>query len=56
MTKLELQKLISQLASLGEDKDELDLWYSIFDDLELAEQQELVANLENELHQLQQVH
>ncbi len=53
MTKEELSKIIDQLVALGEDKDELNYWLSIYDDLEPDAQTELVNNLKTELQDLQ---
>ena len=55
MLKRDLQKLAQRLCELGEDKDELNLWVSIYDDLEPDEQTELEANLQNELTKLESV-
>jgi hypothetical protein len=53
MQKTRLKELILKLSDLGEDKDELKLWSSIFQDLEPSEQTELIANLQDELTKLE---
>lgn len=53
MTTEELSKIIDQLVALGEDKDELNFWLRIYDDLEPDAQSELVNNLTKELQDLQ---
>ncbi len=55
MEKFDLQNLIAKLLKLGEDKDELDFWLSLYDDLDPAEQRELTANLEGELQKLERL-
>lgn len=52
MNKEELQKIISKLIELGEDKDELTYWFDIFDDLSEEKQKEVFSNLQEELTKL----
>ena len=53
MKQKELNELINKLSALGEDKDELELWSKIFQDLDPAEQTSLITNLQTELQQLE---
>lgn len=53
MTKEELTKIIEQLVVLGEDKDELNYWLDIYDDLEPHDQEAVSNNLKQELAELQ---
>jgi|GEM_PF-831614 len=53
MKQEELNELINKLLSLGENRDELELWSKIFQDLGPSEQVSLITNLENELQQLE---
>lgn len=55
MQKAELQKLVSNLSNLGEDAKELNLWLNIYDDLQPDEQEELTANLQDELKKLERI-
>ena len=52
ISKQNLEKLVGQLSNLGEDKDELNLWLTIFEDLEPEEQGELTTILQDELKKL----
>ncbi len=45
--------LINKLIELGEDKNELTMWQSIFPKLKLEEKNKLLKNLEDELKQLE---
>ena len=53
MKQEELNELINKLSALGEDRDELELWSKIFQDLDPSEQASLITNLETELQQLE---
>jgi len=55
MEKLNIKKLVAKLSALGEDKAELNLWLSIFEDLQPDEQQELLFNLQDEIKKLEQI-
>lgn len=52
MPEREIDALIAQLVTLGEDPEELEFWTLIYDDLEEAEQQELLTNLKEEIKDL----
>lgn len=52
MNKQELEKIIIKLVELGEDKDELNYWLDIFDDLSEEKQKEIFSNLQEELNKL----
>ena len=49
----ELKNLIEKLIDLGEDKEELSFWQTIFDDLTTTEQKELIKILSEEIQSLQ---
>ena len=49
MNKEDLEKIITKLIELGEDKDELDYWLDIFDDLSADKQKEVFSNFQEEL-------
>ena len=53
MKQEELKNLIDKLITLGEDKDELELWLKLFQDLDPSEQATLISNLQTELQQLE---
>ena len=53
MKQEELKELISKLSVLGEDRDELELWLKIFQDLDPSEQASLITNLQTELQKLE---
>lgn len=55
MEQSELKNLISELVKFGEDKDELEIWLTVFPDLEAGEQNELLGNLRAELEQLKKI-
>ena len=55
MPPQDIENLVERLCKLGEDKDELSLWASIYKDLEPEEQQELVVNLQDELQKLEKI-
>lgn len=48
----ELNEIIEQLVSLGEDRDELEFWRTVAPSLPIEQQQELVNNLKGELEAL----
>jgi hypothetical protein len=48
----ELGQIIQHLIILGEDRDELLYWQSVYEDLSPEQQQELYQNLEQELQAL----
>lgn len=50
-----LKELVDKLSALGEDADELQLWLTIFFDLDPSEQAALVANLQSELQKLERI-
>ncbi|MCX6745240.1 MAG: hypothetical protein NTX82_07000 [Candidatus Parcubacteria bacterium] len=52
MEKTEITNLIIELINLGEDKDELNYWLEIFDDLPEDKQALLYVNLMEELEAL----
>ena len=52
---MNIADLVSKLINLGEDKDELNLWLTIFEDLKPAEQQELTASLQEEIKNLERI-
>ena len=52
MNKEELKQILTKLVELGEDRDELDYWLDIFDDLPEDKQQELFSNFQAELAKL----
>lgn len=47
-----LSQIIDDLITLGENRDELEFWKTIYPDLSASEQKELMNNLENELQKL----
>ncbi len=49
----ELEKLISELVNLGEDREELAFWQTIYPDMTTTEQQELIKILTAEVESLQ---
>lgn len=53
MKEEELNELVSKLSALGENRDELELWSKIFQDLDPSEQTALITNLQTELRQLE---
>lgn len=53
MKQEELNELVNKLAALGEDIDELEMWSSIFQDLDPSERASLVTNLKTELQQIE---
>lgn len=54
MNKQEITQIVGQLVQLGEDRDELDYWLQIYDDLAEEKQALLYVNLKQELENLQQ--
>ena len=52
MEKTEITNLITELIDLGEDKDELNYWLEIFDNLPEDKQALLYVNLKEELEAL----
>lgn len=52
MNKEELKQIITRLIELGEDKDELNYWLDIFDDLPEEKQKEIFLNFQEELTKL----
>ena len=52
MEKTEITNLITELINLGEDRDELNYWLEIFDDLPEDKQALLYVNLKEELEAL----
>jgi hypothetical protein len=54
MDKNEISGLIDKLIELGEDREELQLWLEIYDDLPQEKQIALGDNLKRELESLQQ--
>ncbi len=51
--KEKLKIIIDKLLEYGEDKDELMMWYELFDALDDRTQNGLIHNLEQELEALQ---
>lgn len=49
LSKSHLEKLLKELAILGEDQTELNLWSGIYDELSDQEKEDLIANLEKEI-------
>ena len=45
-------ELIDELIQLGDDRDELEFWKSIYPNISADEQRALVSNLEKELKEL----
>lgn len=54
MNKQEIDNIINQLIEKGEDKDELQYWQAIYDDLPEDKQALLYVNLKQELDLLNQ--
>jgi hypothetical protein len=52
MPTREVDQLIDELIALGEDKEELDFYREIFDDLEEPAQKEILDNLKQEIKDL----
>jgi hypothetical protein len=52
MNKEELKKIVVKLVELGEDKDELNYWLDIFEDLPDEKQKEIFSNFQEELTEL----
>jgi len=52
MNKEELKQIIIKLVELGEDKDELNYWLDIFDNLPEEKQKEVFSNFQEELTKL----
>lgn len=50
--KEELKNIIEELLKLGEDRDELQYWSEIFEDLTPEEQEGILNNLKTELEEL----
>jgi len=48
----DINTLIEGLVALGEDRDELELWESIYPSLEAEEKSALIENLQEELREL----
>lgn len=48
-----LNDIIEQLIVLGEDRDELEFWRTVYPSLEPDKQRELIENLSQELAALQ---
>ena len=55
MNQSEFDELIKKLSALGENRDELELWSKIFQDMDPSEQSSLIANLQTELQQLERL-
>ena len=47
-----IDELIDQLIALGEDRDELEFWRSLYPNVSPDEQQALLSNLEKELEEI----
>lgn len=47
-----INELIDQLMALGEDRDELEFWRSLYPNVSSDEQKALLTNLEKELEEL----
>ncbi len=52
MEQLHINQVIEQLIVLGEDKDELEYWQSIYEDLDPQQKTEIYQNLTEELKAL----
>mgnify|MGYP001573866780 CR=1 FL=1 len=52
MSTREVDQLIDELIALGEDKEELDFYREIFDDLEEPAQKEILENIKQEIKDL----
>jgi len=55
LSKEYIHKIIEELVSLGEDKEELSLWLTMYEAMIPEEQKKLVKNLEDELEELQKL-
>jgi len=53
MTKTQFQELASELMKFGENREELDFWVKIFDDMQPDNKQIVVALMQEELKQLE---
>jgi hypothetical protein len=51
--RIEFDRLVSGLVSLGEDREELTFWSDIFETLDDDQKHELIANLSKELGDLE---
>lgn len=49
LSKTHFENLLQQLAALGEDQTELDLWADVFNALTDEEKEDLIVNLEKEI-------
>lgn len=49
-----LHELIEELIRLGDDRDELEFWKSLYPSMSEDEQQALISNLEHELKALEE--
>ena len=47
-----IEELIDQLIALGEDRDELEFWRSLYPNISSDEQKALLSNLEKELEEI----
>lgn len=54
-TKTHLQELIRALVNEGESKEELFLWFDLFEAMDAGEQKKLLQNLEKELEDLKKL-
>ncbi len=54
MDKQEIINLVNELVSFGEDREELNYWLEIYDDLPEEKQNMLYVNLKQELETLKQ--
>jgi hypothetical protein len=52
MTKPELESILDQLITLGEDADELNYWRDVFEDLPADKQEEVCLLFKAELQEL----
>jgi hypothetical protein len=52
MNKQELSAIAEKLIRAGEDKEEMEYWLDIYDDLPEEEKKNLADNLQNELQAL----
>ncbi|KKT41047.1 MAG: hypothetical protein UW30_C0013G0016 [Candidatus Giovannonibacteria bacterium GW2011_GWA2_44_13b] len=53
LSKERFEKVILRLIELGEDKEELEFWRSIFDKLSETKKEKLISNLEKEKETLE---
>ncbi len=53
MPNNDIQQLVNTLIKLGEDREELEFWISIYPDLEQPFQKELIENLQAEITALE---